>query len=281
MTINQWIVSRLQATIEQTREHFDSYRFDLAAQTLYDFVWNEYCDWFVELTKPYFQGEQEGHKDHAAQTALQVLESILRLLHPIIPFVTEEIWHSIAAELGISGDTISLQPYPEREGDKINAGAEGEIEWLKAVIVQLRRIRSEMNLAPSKAIPLLYAGGSAADRARTEKFAAQIAFLARVEAQRWLAPGEAEPAASAAIVGEMKLLIPLAGLIDVGAEQARLAKEMARIEGEIRKCQGKLGNESFVANAPAAVVAQEQQRLADFSTTLAGLREQAQRLAAL
>ena len=277
----KWILARLHRCLAEVQTQFAAYRFDLVSQSLYEFTWNEFCDWFLELAKPALQGENKAAADSTRHTLLVVLEALLRALHPLVPFITEEIWQSVKGKLGIAAPTVSLQPYPQADDVPADAGAEAEIEWLKAVIVQLRRIRSEMNLAPSKTIPLLFAGGGAADRARTDKFAAQIAFLARVESQRWLRAGDAEPAASAAIVGEMKLLIPLAGLIDVGAEQARLAKEIARIEGEIRKCQGKLGNDSFVANAPAAVVAQEQQRLADFSTTLAGLREQAQRLAAL
>ena len=159
--------------------------------------------------------------------------------------------------------------------------SETEIEWLKAVLSQVRRIRSEMSISPGKAIPLLFANGNANDRARTAKFAAQIGFLARTESQRWLKTGETEPPAAAAIVGELKLLIPLAGLIDLGAEKVRLDKEIKRIAAEMAKCNGKLGTETFVANAPAAVVAQEKQRLAEFTSTLAGLREQAARLAAM
>jgi valyl-tRNA synthetase len=150
---------------------------------------------------------------------------------------------------------------------------------LRSVLTQLRRIRSEMNIAPGKPIPLLYAGGDAGDRARAERFGTQIEFLARTGSQRWLAAGEAEPAAAAAIVGSMKVLIPLAGLIDVDAEKARLAREIKRIEGEIAKCNGKLANANFVANAPAEVVEQEKQRLKDFDSTIAALAGQLARLA--
>jgi len=277
----RWILARLGRCLAEVEAQFAAYRFDLVAQALYEFTWNDYCDWFLELAKPALNGSDAEAAASTRHTLLFVLETLLRALHPLIPFITEEIWQNVAPKLGIDAATISRQAYPRAADVPADAGAEAEVEWLKAVIVPLRRIRSEMNLAPSKAIPLLLAGGNAADRARIEKFATQIGFLARIESQRWLEAGEAEPAAAAAIVGELKLLIPLAGLIDVGAEKARLAKEIARIEAEIAKCNGKLGNANFVANAPAAVVEQENQRLADFTTMLTGLRDQAARLAAL
>jgi valyl-tRNA synthetase len=270
----RWILTRLARTLAEVEPYFASYRFDLLAQALYEFTWNEFCDWFLELAKPALNGNDAAAADSTRHTLLVVLEAVLRALHPIIPFVTEEIWHEVVPKLGIAGDSISTQNYPLASEYVSDPGAEAEIEWLKAVLTQLRRIRSEMNIAPGKTIPLLYAGGNAADRARTEKFSAQIEFLARTESQRWLDAGEAEPAAAAGIVGELKLLIPLAGLIDVGAEKLRLEKEIKRVEGEIAKCDAKLGKESFVASAPAAIVEQEKQRLADFTALLAALREQ-------
>ncbi|MGA9342106.1 MAG: valine--tRNA ligase [Rhodanobacteraceae bacterium] len=278
LLINDWIISRLQFTIGEVDRHFGTYRFDLAAQSLYEFVWNDYCDWYIELCKPYFVGGLHGHKDFIAQTALQVLENVLRLLHPIIPFITEDIWHSVAPELGIDGAFISTEPYPKRQARYIRPNVEAEIDWLKAIVVQIRQIRSQMNIAPGKAIPLRYAGGSTNDRDRTSTFSAQIKFLARTESPRWLEPGEAEPAAAAGIVGDLKLLIPLAGLIDVDAEKQRLEREILRTEGEIARCNAKLGKESFVAGAPPAIVDQERQRLADFTATLAALREQLEKL---
>lgn len=212
-------------------------------------------------------------------TLLYTLEALLRALHPIIPFVTEEIWQAVAPKLGIAAGSISLQPYPEPAEAAIDfADAEADIEWLKDAVTQLRRIRSEMSIAPSKAVPLLLSGGNDADRARALRFAAPLKFLARLESIAWI-EGEA-PAAAVAVLGELRLLIPLAGLIDLGAERARLDKEVKRIEGEIAKCQGKLASETFVANAPPTVVAQERQRLADWSQQLDALREQQERLAA-
>ncbi|MCR6702422.1 MAG: valine--tRNA ligase [Dokdonella sp.] len=289
------LLSRLHATLAEVEANFSIYRFDLIAQSLYEFVWNEFCDWFIEFTKPHlnekvvddFVGEADTTEtnidtietiDSVRYTGALVLEAILRALHPIMPFITEEIWQQVAPKIGIEGDFISSRPYPRASDFAVDAVASSEVEWLKSVLTQIRRIRSEMNIAPGKPIPLLFAGGNATDRARTERFAAQIKFLARTGSQRWLDAGEDEPAAAAAIVGELRVLIPLAGLIDLSAERARLAREIKRVEGEIAKCTGKLGNDTFVANAPAAVVEQERQRLADFTTTLDGLREQASRL---
>ena len=275
-----WILARLAATLDEVQAQFASYRFDLVAQALYEFVWNDYCDWFLELAKPALNGDDAAAAASTRTTLLRVLEAILRALHPVTPFITEEIWHSVAPRLGIDGDSVSMRAYPLAAdfADASDAKAIADIEWLRAVLSGLRRIRSEMNIAPGKQIPLLYAGGDASDRERTARFAAQTGFLARTASQRWLEAGEAEPAAAAAIVGELRVLIPLAGLIDLDAEKARLDKEIRRIEGEIGKCNGKLGNATFVANAPAAVVDQERQRLADFTGTLAALREQAARL---
>lgn len=274
----KWILSRLHHCLAQVEAEFAAYRFDLVSQALYEFTWNEFCDWFLELAKPALNGDDTQAAASTRLTLLTVLETLLRALHPLIPFITEEVWQNVKGRLGIAAPTVSLQAYPRAADVAVDAAAEGEIEWLKTVVSQLRRIRSEMNLQPKLTIPLVYAGGSASDKARATKFAAAIGFLAKVESQRWLDAGEAEPAASTAIVGELKILIPLAGLIDIGAEKARLEKEIKRVEGEIGKCHAKLGNESFVANAPAAVVDEMKQRLAEFTTTLAGLREQAGKL---
>ncbi|MDR3389283.1 MAG: valine--tRNA ligase [Rudaea sp.] len=275
----KWILTRFAKTMNEVEQQIALYRFDLVAQALYEFTWNEFCDWFLELSKPALAGEDKVATDSTRHTLLHVLEALLRALHPLIPFITEEIWHEVAPKLGIGGDTISLCAYPRAAEFSVDAAAEAETEWLKNVIASVRRIRSEMNIAPGKTISLLLANGNASDRARAAKFATQIAFLARVEPQRWLDAGETEPAAAAAIVGAMKVLIPLAGLIDLGAEKQRLEKEIKRLEGEIAKCNAKLAN--FGTKTPATVVDQEKQRLADFSAQLAGLREQAGRLAAL
>ncbi|MDE1961709.1 MAG: class I tRNA ligase family protein, partial [Xanthomonadaceae bacterium] len=275
----KWILTRLAKTLTEIEAQMPLYRFDLVAQALYEFVWNDYCDWFVELAKSALNGTDKTAADSTRRTLLVVLEAVLRALHPIIPFITEEIWQEVAPKLGIHTDSISTQSYPRATDYAVDGTAEAETEWLKAVVAQIRRIRSEMNIAPGRSIPLLFANGNASDRARAQKFATQIAFLARAESQRWLAAGESEPASAAGIVGEMKILIPLAGLIDLGGEKARLAKEIQRLQDEIAKSNTKLAN--FGANTPAAVVEQEKQRVAERSIALNGLREQAQRLANL
>lgn len=274
----RWILTRLQQTLAEVEQHFVSYRFDHLAQALYEFVWNEYCDWFLELSKPALGGDDAAAAASTRHTLLVVLEAVLRALHPVIPFITEEIWQSVGPKLGLSEAELIQRPWPKTDDIVADNAATAEIEWFKAVLSGIRKIRAEMNIAPGKTIPLLLADGDAVDRARATKFAAQIAFLARVEAPQWIEPGADEPATAAAVVGKLRVLIPLAGLIDLGAEKARLAKEIGRIEGEIKKCESKLGNERFVANAPAEVVEQERQRIVDWNTTLAALREQATKL---
>lgn len=270
----QWICSRLAATLNEVDAQMKLYRFDLVAQALYEFVWNDYCDWFLELSKPALGGEDANAAASTRATLLRVLHAILRALHPITPFITEEIWQNLAPKLGIESGSLMLQSYPQAGEFKagVDAAAVADVEWLKSVLGEIRRIRSEMNIAPGKQIPLLLAAGNAADRACVKKFSAQIAFLARTESQRWLEPGEGEPACAAAIVGEMKLLIPLAGLIDLDAEKARLAKEITRLEGELAKSEKKLAN--FGDKTPAQVVEQERQRVAEFSATLQAMQGQ-------
>ncbi|WP_250633918.1 valine--tRNA ligase [Pinirhizobacter soli] len=274
----RWILARLHHTVAEVHAQLAAYRFDLAAQALYEFTWNEFCDWFLELSKPALNGDDTVAIASTRHTLLYVLETLLRALHPMVPFVTEEIWHAVAAPLGLAGDTIMTRAYPEATDIAADAAAEAEVEWIKGVLTGLRRIRAEMNIPPGKAIPLLFADGDARDRERSAKFAAQLAFLGRVEPPRWVESKADEPAAAVAVVGTLRVLIPLAGLIDVEAEKIRLAREIARIEGEIRKCEGKLGNANFVANAPAEVVAQERARITDWTAQLEGLREQSGKL---
>jgi valyl-tRNA synthetase len=267
----RWILARLNHCTAEVEKHFADYRFDLASQALYEFAWNEYCDWFLELAKPALQSEDKAVADSTRHTLLYVLESLLRLLHPLVPFVTEEIWQHIKAFLGIEGNSISTQPYPEPvESTKDFAQSETDIEWLKSVVTQLRRIRSEMNIAPSKAVPLLLQAGTFEDKNRITRFETALKFLTRLESLQWL-EGEA-PASASAVVGELKLLIPVAGLIDLDAERTRLDKEIKRIEVEITKSEGKLAN--FAGKAPPAVVEQERTRLADWNLQLNALKEQ-------
>jgi len=273
----KWILARLEHTTQQAAAHFASYRFDLLAQALYEFAWNEFCDWFVELAKPALNGSDAQAADSTRHTLLHVLESLLRLLHPLVPFVTEELWRSVAPRLSIDASTISLQAYPEA-GDNAGdfAGAEADVEWLKSMVSALRRIRSELGVSPNKQIALLVQGGGEAECKRMGRFDSQLRFLNRIEKIDVL-HGE-PPAAAGALVGEMKLFVPLEGLVDLGAERTRLDKELKRVEGELAKSKNKLASETFVQNAPAAVVEQERQRLADWGAQREALAAQRARL---
>ncbi|UYB51704.1 valine--tRNA ligase [Xanthomonas sp. AM6] len=274
----KWILVRLDKVAAEAQAHFAAYRFDLLAQSLYEFAWNEFCDWFLELAKPALNGDDAAAADSTRHTLLQVLETLLRLLHPLIPFVTEELWQQVAPRLGIAAPTISLQPYPHAGELDVTAyaGAEADIEWLKAMVSALRRVRSELNVPPSKLVPLLLQGGQADDRTRVERFASQLTFLLRLEAIQWLDTTQDTPPAAAAIVGELRLLVPLQGLVDLDAERTRLDKEIARVGAEQDKSAAKL--EKFTDKVPAAVVEQERQRLADWTAQLTGLREQRAKL---
>jgi len=274
----RWILSRLEKVAAEAQTHFAHYRFDLLAQALYEFAWNEFCDWFVELAKPALQGDDTAAADSTRHTLLYVLEALLRLLHPLIPFVTEELWRQVAPKLGIDAATISLQAYPQA-GEFAGldyASAEADIEWLKQMVSALRRIRSELGVSPTRVVRLLLRDGSANDAARVERFSSQMKFLNRLEAIESIA-GDPPPAASA-VVGELKLFVPLDGLVDLDAERTRLDKEIKRVEGELAKSKGKLASETFVQNAPAAVVEQERQRLADWTAQRDALAAQRARL---
>ncbi|HEY5851597.1 MAG TPA: valine--tRNA ligase [Lysobacter sp.] len=276
----RWILSRLAKVSAEAETHFASYRFDLLAQALYEFAWNEFCDWFVELAKPALQGDDAAAADSTRHTLLFVLERLLSLLHPLVPFVSEELWQQVGPKLGLADTTIMLRPYPQASdfAGHDHAGAEADVEWLKAMVSALRKIRSELNVAPSKTVPLLLAGCSAADRVRVTRFDSQLRFLTRLDAIDILDDANAAPAAATTLVGELKLLVPLDGLVDLGAERTRLDKEVKRVEGEIAKCHNKLASETFVANAPPAVVEQERKRLADWNLQREALASQRAKL---
>ncbi len=269
----RWILARLTRTITEVQAQFSAYRFDLVSQALYEFAWNEFCDWFLELAKPALAGDDQADADGTRHTLLFVLEQLLRLLHPLIPFVSEEIWQSVAPKLGLSG-SISQQAYPEPmqfAGDY--AAAEADIEWLKAVVSALRSIRSTLGISPAKHIQLLFRGNDA-DAARVAKYSSQLSFLLKLENIEALA--DEPPAAAPAVVGDLQLFVPLAGLVDLDAERARLDKEIAKVAAEREKSEAKLAK--FGSNVPAAVVEQERTRLTDWNRRFAALSEQRQRL---
>ena len=273
----RWILARLAAVSAEAQTHYANYRFDLLAQCLYEFAWNEFCDWFLELTKPALNGADAEDADSTRHTLLYVLEALLRLLHPLTPFVTEQLWRQVAPRLGITEDTVSLRPYPTAEefaGDF--ARAEADVEWLKSMVNALRRVRSELNVPPSKLVPLLLQGGTDDDRARMTRFTASLSFLLKLERIAWLANGSDTPPAATAIVGDLTLLVPLEGLVDLGAERARLDKEIARVEAEKDKSETKLAK--FTDKVPAAVVEQERVRLVEWTAQLDGLRSQRAKL---
>ncbi len=276
---DRWIMSRLQSAESEVTAAIDSYRFDLAAQALYDFVWNEYCDWYLELSKPVLWDE---NGDPAIQkgtrrTLVRVLEAILRLAHPMLPFITEEIWQNIAPLAGIGlnpeGDTIMLQPFPVADQSQIDAQADADIDWVKNVIVGVRNVRGEMNISPAKALPIYMARGDAEDKRRLEENRQFLSKLASLESITWLDDPAQAPLCATALAGDLEILVPMAGLIDVDAELARLDREIDKISIEVKKLSGKLSNAKFVDNAPAEVVAKERQKLEEFEGSVSQLQE--------
>ncbi len=269
----RWIIDGLDRLIEDTHRHYRSYRFDLLAQALYEFTWDRYCDWSLELAKPALQADPE-QAASTRYTLAWVLERLLRLLHPLIPFVTEELWQVLRPHLGLKGDSISLASYPEASGIRASATDLDDVHWLIEAVAGIRRMRSELGVSPSRTVPLLLLGGNQDDRARLQRLGRELAFLARLEEPTWLADDQPLPASAAALAGAVKLAIPLEGLVDLEAERQRLGKEISRLAAEIARAEGKLENPRFVANAPADVVDQERARLADFSTRRASLAQQ-------
>ncbi|MAT52274.1 MAG: valine--tRNA ligase [Porticoccaceae bacterium] len=273
---DRWIISRLQQTEQAVDEAIQSYRFDLASQALYEFVWNQYCDWYLELSKPVLWDDNATAelKKGTRRTLIRVLETILRLAHPMMPFITEEIWQRVKALAGKTGDTIMLQPYPAADLGKVDETAVDSIEWLKEVILGIRNIRGEMNIAPGKRIPVLFKNGSENDRRELDANRQFLMRLANLESANWLELGEKSPAAATALAGDMEILVPMAGLIDKQAELARLTKELEKLDKEAQRVRGKLGNAGFVDKAPEAVVQKEKDKLADIESTLTKLAAQ-------
>ena len=240
------------------------------------FVWNEYCDWYLELSKPVLWDENasDEQKNATRFTLLNILEQSLRLAHPFLPFITEEIWQKVAPMLNIQGESIMLQPYPAQESSAIDAGVDAEIEWLKGVILAIRNIRGEMNISPAKAIPVILSKGNATDQQYLTSNSQFLTKLAKLDSISWLDKPEDAPLASTQLVGDMEVLVPMAGLIDLDAEVDRLNKEIGKLETEIKKLSGKLGNEKFVANAPAEVVNKEKEKLEKAENSLHQLKKQ-------
>lgn len=272
---DRWIVSRLQTVESEVVRHFEQYRFDLAANLIYEFTWNEYCDWYLELSKPILnQDSSDEAKRGTRRTLVRVLETLLRLMHPIMPFITEEAWQSVAPLAGKHGDTIMLQAYPQADNTKIDPAAEAELDWVKQFIMGVRRIRSEMDIAPSKALPVLLSKVSEQDQAWLDNNRLFLMTLAKLESIEILTDENQAPESAMALVGEMNILIPMAGLIDKSAELARLQKEIDRLKNEQKRLDGKLNNDKFVDRAPAEVVAKEREKLQDICNALTNLEQQ-------
>ncbi|MCQ8127440.1 valine--tRNA ligase [Methylomonas rivi] len=277
-----WILAQLNHTIAATNDAIKTYRFDLAAQAIYEFTWNEYCDWYLELAKISLQSDDLLLQRGTRQTLLRVLETVLRLAHPIMPFITEEIWQRVAPLAGVTAATIMLQPYPEMETDKtIDLFAEQQIQWVKEFILGIRRIRGEMNIAPGKPLNVLLQNGSMADQEALQATESYLLKLGRLESITWLRLTDNTPESAIALVGDMKILIPMAGLIDKDAELARLEKEIQRIEKEVPRIEGKLNNAAFVDKAPPEVIAKEREKLASLQSSLKNLNEQYGKIKAL
>ena len=284
---DRWIVSRLQQAETEVTNAIDSYRFDLAAQALYDFVWNEYCDWYLELSKPVLWDENgdPAIKKGTRRTLVRVLEAVLRLAHPMLPFITEEIWQNIAPLAGITlnpnGDTIMLQPFPKADQTMIDNDADADIEWVKKVIIGVRNVRGEMNISPAKDLPIYMARGDATAKRRLEENRQFLSKLANLETITWLDDPAQAPLCATALAGDLEILVPMAGLIDVEAELARLDREIDKLGTEATKLSGKLSNPKFADNAPAEVVAKERQKLEDFEGSLSQLQEKRSAIAAM
>jgi valyl-tRNA synthetase len=280
---DRWILSRLQHIESRVEKHIDTYRFDLMAQDLYAFVWEDYCDWYLELSKPVLMNDSssDAEKRGTRQTLVRVLETILRLNHPVMPFITEELWQKVAPLAGVKGDTIMSQAFPESNESLIDQTAEDELEWVKTFIMGIRRIRSESDIAPGKPLPLILQNVSDIDKQRFEKNETFIMTLAKLESVQFLSNDDSAPESSTALVGEMKLLIPLAGLIDKDAEMARLNKEIGKLQSNLDKSSAKLTNPKFVDKAPEAVVEKERVRVAEMEIALKQLQEQLVKISAL
>lgn len=278
---DRWIHSRFAAMTRAVDQSFKNYRFDLASHSLYEFTWYEFCDWYLELSKATLQSEHASDAEKCAtrMALIGTLEALLRVLHPLLPFITEEIWQRVGPLAGRAGPTIMSQPWPVPPGE--DPAVEEEMRWTQAVILGVRQIRGEMDIAPSRRFEVLLENASTADLDRLGRTRHFIERLANLSGIKPLSAQETAPESAAALLGDMRILVPMAGLIDVAAEIARLEKRIAKIRQDLGKTEAKLANANFVANAPASVVEQERGRIADFSREMSGLEQQLARVQSL
>lgn len=279
----QWIISRLQKAEAAVQQAFATYRLDLAAQAIYEFIWNEYCDWYVELTKPVLNDENvpEERKAEVRRVLLSVMEAALRLAHPIMPFLTEEIWQTLAPMIGLGGESIMLAPYPVANPERVNEQAEADMLWLQGLIGAVRNIRGEMGLGNARLLPVLLQNTTDAEKAQISRIETLFKALAKVESITFLADAEQPPLSSSSVVGHVSVFVPMKGLIDPKAELGRLQKDFDKVQKQHDQIAGKLSNEGFVAKAPAAVVEGEKVKLAEFADQLVKIKANMDQIAAL
>lgn len=281
--IDRWILSLFQRTVEQVRGAVEQYRFDHATQAIYEFVWNEFCDWYLELVKPTLQAEQTSEAELRAtrRTLVEVLESSLRLIHPFMPFITEEIWQRVAPLAGNAGETIMLAPYPMANGDHVDDAAMEEVNWIKGFILAIRQVRGQVGIAPSKAIPVLLRRGSSLDRSRVQANTHYLQPLARITSIKWVDGTTRNPESATALLGGLELLLPLSEVIDRSAETKRLARMIEQHKQELARAQGKLSTPTFLEKAPAKVVEKERTKVAELLAAIAKLEAQQAQLEGL
>ena len=275
---DKWIIGQYQHTIKTYRDAMDTYRFDIAASTLYKFTWDQFCGWYIELTKPILLQGNEEQQRGTRHTLVTVLESLLRLMHPIIPFITETIWQDVSPLANCHSPTIMNQAYPQYDASKVDATAMQDLEWVKGFVLAIRTIRGEMDIAPSKALPVLLRNVSSEDIRRLEENAMFLNSIAKLETVTILNNDDSAPACATSLLGSLEIMIPMAGLIDKGAELARIAKALDKLEKDFARTKGKLANEKFVSNAPEAVITKEKAKLADFTMQIGKLHEQRSRI---
>lgn len=279
---DKWIESQFELAAKEFNNHINNFRLDMAANTLYEFIWNQFCDWYLELTKPILWKGSEAQQRGTRRTLITVLEKTLRLAHPVIPYITETIWQSIKPLVdGVEGETIMLQALPQYNPENFNQKALDDIEWVKAFITSIRNLRAEYDINPGKPLSVMLKVANEEDAARVEANKPVLISLAKLESVRVIESNEVTPACATALVGKSELMIPMAGLIDKQAELERLAKEIAKTEGEIKRIEGKLSNQGFIAKAPEAVVAVERDKLNGYQETLVKLIEQKATISAL
>ena len=280
---DQWIQSQLQQTIKTVHESFANFRFDLASQALYEFTWNQFCDWYLELTKPILFKGTEAQQRGTRYTLVSTLETLLRLMHPIMPFITETIWQRVVplTSFNKNGDSIMIQSFPQYDQALVNQTALDDLEWLKQLILAIRNIRGEMDIAPSKPLPILLKNVSERNQRRLKDNEQFLNALAKLESIQILTDKDIEPASATAVIGEMTVLIPMAGLIDKAAEITRLSKAIEKLEKDVERTRSKLSNENFVSKAPEEVITKEKEKLNEAENTLNQMIEQKAQIAAL